>query len=156
MPRHQLLPGLLDGQACVATLSYLPVPPVLRGQAGHPKHAECVQPHLQLVGPGDFLGSQEGDQSCHILGTQPTWPKRAVYVCVCVCACLSGRWQAALSVSGDIEAWGTGMDLSRDYWGKGIAGKRMERHLGLQKGPWTEGPDLGSLTRKVPSRGFPR
>lgn len=55
VPRHQLLPGLLNGQATVTTLSYLPVLPVLRGQAGYPKHAERMQPHLQLTGLGDFL-----------------------------------------------------------------------------------------------------
>lgn len=56
VPRHQLPPGLLYGQAAVTTLSYLPVPSVLGGQTGHPEHAEGVQPLLQLVGLGDFLG----------------------------------------------------------------------------------------------------
>lgn len=55
VPRHQLLPGLLNGQATVTTLAYLPVLPFLRGQAGYPKHAERMQPHLQLTGLGNFL-----------------------------------------------------------------------------------------------------
>lgn len=55
----------------------------------------------------------------------------------------------------DMEAWGTGMDLQVH---PGIIGTRalLEhgwRHCSLQKGPWTEGSDLGSLTGKVPSKG---
>ena len=61
VPRHQLLPGLLNGHAAVAALPDLPVLPVLPGQAGHPKHAEGMQPHLQLVGLGDLLGAPRGD-----------------------------------------------------------------------------------------------
>lgn len=55
-------------------------------------------------------------------------------MCVCVCVSENGRWQAALSVSGDTEAWGTGVDPGWDYRRKGIAETRMETYLGLQKG----------------------
>lgn len=87
--RHQLLPGLLNDQATVAVLSYLPVPPVLRGQAGHPKHAECMQPHLQLTGLGDFLG---GPKRGSVLAL--SWAHRPLawgwlqHAPVCVCMCV--------------------------------------------------------------------
>jgi hypothetical protein len=103
--RHQLPPGLLDGQTTVTTLSYFPVTPVLRGQAGHPKHAECVQPHLQLVGLCDFLGGQRRGSVFHTLGTQPwLWE-------VCVHVCLG--WEAACStdISEDTEPWGQGLEF---------------------------------------------
>lgn len=131
MPRHQLLPGLLNDQAAVAALSNLPVPPFLRGQAGHPKHAECMQPHLQLAGLADFLGEPKRGL---ILGTQtPSLGMAAsagtcVRVCVRVCV---WEWEVALSLSGDTEAWGQ----------KGVAGTQAERQLGLQKTCQTEESD---------------
>lgn len=139
VPRHQLPPGLLDGQAAVATLSYLPVPPVLRGQPGHPKHAESVQPHLQLMGLGDFLGEPSRASA---LATSLAPSHRApggLCVCACVfkCVCVwNGRWQAALSMSGDTEAWRTGVGPSWNSREKGIAGMWVKRHPGLQKDPW--------------------
>lgn len=60
-----------------------------------------------------------------------------------MCACVYG--------STDTKACTMG-----DYRGKGIAGSWTDRHFGLQKGSWTVGSDMGSLTRKVPSRGLLR
>lgn len=88
VPRHQLLPGLLNGQASVTTLSYLPVLPVLRGQAGYPKHAERMQPHLQFTGLGDFLVELRTRSvlTVHSLAVQPNGPREG---CLCMCVCVS-------------------------------------------------------------------
>lgn len=131
VPRHQLLPGHLNGQATVTALSYFPVLPVLGGQAGYPVHAEYMQPLLQLVGCGDFLlGLRMRSALATAWVPSPVGSGRAVCVCV----------------STDMKACTTG-----DYRGKGTAGTWTDRHFGLQKGPWTVGSDMGSLTRKAPS-----
>lgn len=139
VPRNQLLPGLLNDQAIVAALSYLPVSPVLRGQAGHPKHAECMQPHLQLVGIGDFLGEpKRGSVLAVSWAFRPlAWGWLSTHMCV-------WEWEVASStVSGDTEAWGIGERVLLEH--------ELERHLGL-----TEESDLGSLTREILSRALLR
>lgn len=55
-----------------------------------------------------------------------------------------------------VKTWkpeGQGWTSSWDYKDKGVTETWMERHCGLQKGPWMEGSALGSLTGKVPSKG---
>lgn len=84
VPRHQLLPGHLNGQATVTDLSYFPALPVLRGQAGYPIHAEYMQPLLQLVGRGDFL---VGLRMRSVLAT--AWaPSPVVQGGLCACVCI--------------------------------------------------------------------
>ena len=102
---------------------------------------------------GTSWGRQEGVSPGYVLGTQTTQLGKDS-VCVCVCVCANGRWQAALSVSEDPQARGTGIDPG---WYSGD--KALLEHVARTspaEGPWTEASALSSLTRKIPSRALPR
>ena len=59
----------------------------------------------------------------------------------CVCVCVNGRWQAALSMSGDMQDWqGARINPGWGYRGRHKAGTQMERRL---------------VCRKVPDSGLP-